>query len=297
MSVKFYKRLIVVIYTLILLIPTVVIGVIAFDFKNGLEESKLALAQYSDVIMVNQTTIGKSGVMEVYQADGKMKPLVILQHAINTSRKDVIKSAYKFAESGYFVVAPDLYAHGDRVMVDSRELAMQGAVYTSESYDDIIEYYLYDDRCDSEKFGLVGYSLGGMVAFHYATYGTYKPTVLAPCIATPDWEALSETYLYKTIIPTGDEDFAEDAEKVEKADQVLLDNSPMNEFLNLKDVHILMQNGATDRTISSEGVTKLYHLLSPMGADITLMIHQSQGHIVPDNNIDNIIDFLDKNLK
>ncbi len=297
MSVKFYKRLIVVIYTLILLVPTVLIGLIAFDFRNGMEESKLALAEFSGVIIVNEINIGKSGVMEVYREDDEKKPIIILQHAINTSRKDVIKSAFKFAENGYFVIAPDLYAHGDRIEFDKRELAMQGAVYTSQSYDEIIEYYNLDERCDTEKFGLVGYSLGGMVAFHYATYGTYKPTVLAPCISTPDWLSLKETYLYKTIIPTGDQNFTEDAEKMEHADEVLLDNSPMNDYINMKDIHILMQNGANDRTISSNGATQLYYLLTPLGTDITLMIHPGQGHVVPDSNIDNIIEFVNKNLK
>lgn len=297
MSIKFYKRLIVVVYTLILLIPTIIVGVFAFDFKTSLNQATTELEQLKSAIIVDNIKIGKIGVMEVYKNDGKSKPLVIVQHAINAKRQDVIKSAYRYAEAGYFVVAPDLYAHGDRKAEDKRELVMQGAVNTSKSYDSIIEYYIADPRCNTDKFGITGYSLGGMVAFHYAAYGTYRPTAVAPCISTPNWQDLEKTYLLDTIIPTGDASQDGDAAKIKNAKKVLSENSPINNYDKMKDIHILMQNGGDDNILDAKGVTELYYLLSPLGTDITLMIHEKQGHIVPDNNIENIVDFFDRTLK
>lgn len=295
-SIKFYKRLIIVIFTIVLLIPAFIASCVAINYKSSLNEAESVMSEVYDSVIMTNKKIGDNTIMESYIPGGEEKPLVIVQHGITTSRVDVIKTVYKLAEAGFFVVAPDLYGHGERKNTDERELVMQGAVITSEGYDQIIEYYEDSKECDTDQFGITGFSVGGMVAFHYATYGTYKPTAIAPCISTPDWAGLKESYLAETMVPTGTPDIPEDEPKKAKALDVLNENSPMNEYLNMKNVHILMQNGEEDNIIGTRGVTNLYHLLSKEGTDISLIIHPKQGHTVPDNNVENIVAFMKVNL-
>lgn len=295
-SVKFYKRLIVIVFTIVLLTPTFIVGSVAVNYKESLNEAETVMANVSDSIILSNKGIGDNTILEATIPSKDAKPLVIVQHGITTNRVDVLKTVYKLAEAGFFVVAPDLYGHGDRKDKGDRELVMQGAVITSKGYDEIIEYYAKDKRCNTEKFGITGFSVGGMVTFHYATYGKYKPTAIAPCISTPDWKGLKDSYLATTMVPTGTLDIPEDEPKKAKGQQVLADNSPMNDYMNMKDMHILMQNGAVDPIIGTKGVTNLYDLLIKEGTDISLIIHPNQGHTVPDNNVDNIVAFMKVNL-
>ncbi|MEG1583472.1 MAG: dienelactone hydrolase family protein [Anaerovorax sp.] len=296
-SVKFYKRLIIVVFTIVLLIPTIIVSCVAVHYKASLNEVETVMADVSESVIVSNKRIGDNTILESYVPSEEGKPLVIVQHGITTNRVDVLKTVYKLAEAGFFVVAPDLYGHGERKKQDERALVMQGAVITSKGYDQIIEHYAKDKRCNTEKFGLTGFSVGGMVVFHYATYGKYRPTAIAPCISTPDWAGLETSYLAKTMVPTGTPDLPEDEPKKAKSMEVLENNSPMNEYMNMKDMHILMQNGGEDPIIGTKGITNLYNLLHKEGTDISFIVHPKQGHTVPDNNVDNIVAFMKEHLQ
>ena len=90
----------------------------------------------------------------------KNPPLVFL-HGFLGSGKSWLKIAQAFSEN-YFCILPDLPGHGENI---------KGNIATPLDFDSVTEWLAsLLDQIPVSKIHLVGYSLGGRVALHFATH-------------------------------------------------------------------------------------------------------------------------------
>ncbi len=234
-------------------------------------------------------------VVETYLDDGKQRPMIIVQHGFKNKKEATDELAKKLAGKGFFVIAPDAYAHGQRG--ESPASLVEIIVNTSKEYDSLIEAYSKDRRTDITKLGITGFSMGGCITFYYAVYGEHHPEAIAPVISTPDFEQLIGSRLSRSIYSSAQGVvIAEDENTITAIDQYIIKNSPFKDYKNLKDVAILMQNGELDDYVTSDGVYRLEHVLSDINPKVQLLMIPETKHQVTGEMTDNIVAFMEQNV-
>ncbi len=234
-------------------------------------------------------------VIETYIDDGKEKPLLIIQHGFKNRKESMVDFSKELAEKGFFVVAPDAYAHGERF--EKPCSLVEVIVNTSKEYDRIIDDYNWDERVNNKSIGVVGFSMGGCIAFHYTAYGEHPVRAIAPTISTPYFEQLMGSNLGKSLYSAKSGlEIASQQDRIDQINQFILDNSPFEDCKSLRDVAILMQNGELDTYIDSEGVEMLNTALKPINKDVQLIMVPDIKHQVSSDMKDNIVTFMCKYL-
>ena len=115
---------------------------------------------------------GKAGNLKAYLArptGGAPRPVVIVVQewwGLNENIKDI---ARRFANEGYFAVAPDLYSRqGNKVASDPNTAAqLMGGLKTPDGIDDLrstIGWLRAQKDTASSKIGITGYCMGGSYA-------------------------------------------------------------------------------------------------------------------------------------
>jgi carboxymethylenebutenolidase len=115
---------------------------------------------------------GKAGNLKAYvahPASGGTRPVAIVVQewwGLNENIKDI---ARRFANEGYFAVAPDLYSRqGNKVATDPNTAAqLMGGLKTEDGIDDLkstISWIRGQKDTQSSKIGITGYCMGGSYA-------------------------------------------------------------------------------------------------------------------------------------
>jgi carboxymethylenebutenolidase len=115
---------------------------------------------------------GKAGNLKAYVAQpvgGGQRPVVIVVQewwGLNENIKDI---ARRFANEGYFAIAPDLYSRqGHKVATDPNTAAqLMGGLKTEDGIDDLqstISWIRGQKETKSSKIAITGYCMGGSYA-------------------------------------------------------------------------------------------------------------------------------------
>ena len=115
---------------------------------------------------------GKAGNLKAYVArppgDGARPVAIVVQEwwGLNENIKDI---ARRFANKGYFAIAPDLYSRqGNKVATDPNTAAqLMGGLKTEDGIDDLnstIVWIRGQKDTKSSKIGITGYCMGGSYA-------------------------------------------------------------------------------------------------------------------------------------
>jgi dienelactone hydrolase len=93
----------------------------------------------------------------VFNSDGKPKPLLVVMHGYNGSRKDVNADIHDFGAKGLFAIAPDMRGTGGSAgKFDS------GGVEIHDILDAVLAALKkYPEEIDAKNLNIVGYSGGG----------------------------------------------------------------------------------------------------------------------------------------
>ena len=119
---------------------------------------------------------GKAGNLKAYiarhKANGKHPVVIVVQEwwGLNENIKDI---ARRFANEGYFAIAPDMYSRqGNKVASDPNTAAqLMGGLKTADGIEDLkstIGWLRAQPGTMSSKIGITGYCMGG-------TYATLLP--------------------------------------------------------------------------------------------------------------------------
>ena len=115
---------------------------------------------------------GKAGNLKAYVAhpkrDGSHPAVIVVQEwwGLNDNIKDI---ARRFANEGYFAIAPDLYSRqGNKVASDPNTAAqLMGGLKTPDGIEDLkstIGWIRAQNDTRSSKIGITGYCMGGSYA-------------------------------------------------------------------------------------------------------------------------------------
>lgn len=114
-----------------------------------------------------------------YKPDGNgQSPAVIVIQEIFGVNSHIQNVAHRFAEQGYYAVAPDLFHRSGRHVVIEYANAQEGMGLRGQISDEgleadlnaVVEHLKNQPDVDSSKIGIVGFCFGGRVAF----YGSVK---------------------------------------------------------------------------------------------------------------------------
>ncbi len=196
---------------------------------------------------------------------------------------------YHLANSGFDVIAPDLYLHGDRPESSRRlELletaflfTMRNIIYETAADIPIVCQELGIDMATS---GMVGISGGGLVAHAMAIQ---KPQfkALAAVITSPNWLKADPSRQISPFSPEG---------------MILSPISPSSHPNSYPPLALCMLNSDVDDLISCTGSVELYEKLGPIYARqqirdrLMLKIYNGAGHQFTDEMLADTIAWLKK---
>ena len=255
--------------------------VLSFSFISFAAERPLGpevkkIARENRDVTIQNIDINGIPSYELYKGRGVAKPLAIILHGASGNKDQMVWQALDLARKGFYCVMPDAFAHGERVN-DPARLLTEIEVATSNECNTIVEYYLTNKMVNTQKLGLIGFSMGGSSCYHYAAYGKYKPVAIAAFSSTPYWEQLDHSDIPMTMysVKTG---FYGTTMSREEANAYLKDNSPSKNYQRMKDMTVVMLHGENDDVISPIGAKKLYDALKEIGAPNVYLIMTKGGH-------------------
>lgn len=112
-------------------------------------------------------------MIEMFAAEtAQPLPLVIAMHGFSGKKEDCFNVCYSLARQGYYAVTMDLHLHGEAgaqpfdpsILGPRLQEVVAG---TSGLLDSLLDGYAQNPHVDPKRAALLGFSLGGVVAYHF----------------------------------------------------------------------------------------------------------------------------------
>ena len=216
-------------------------------------------------LTARRLTIDGIPLNEVYTDNGVSKPLVIFIHGGYGSKDSIFNQACNAALRGFYCVCIDCAACGDSDLgpIDDVDFLYM----TVSQIDALIGHYAAVSQADETHFGLWGNSMGSLVVFAYAVHGSYRPTIIIPMRATPDFTALigrNPGPLYGCF-DHGERREGESVLPLEDIENMIRAYSPMNQPEKFLDMYIYAGNSTADQVFDPDGCMALKQYLDASG--------------------------------
>ena len=206
-----------------------------------------------DIVVRDRVAAGIP-LLELCRADDGKRPLVLLYHGYLGRKEFILAQAYYLAAQGFFVVAPDAFAHGGRAVPGDALSQPSAAGFiecvtrTSAEINTLLESCADDARADVGRVGLAGYSMGGCITFDYLMGSDRRVTAAASVIGSPDWVSVMRAASAQGLLPDTPEDIAARVRVTHPA-------AREDGFTPLP---LLMLAGTADTLVPPEGVKGFY---------------------------------------
>lgn len=228
-------------------------------------------------------------------SDGK-QPLVIMMHGLEAAKETVLPYAYRVAQAGCYTVSFDAREHGERAgsaFQKTTPLEKRGRLYdiifaTAGDIDTVIDDYSGHPRVDTDRIGLVGFSMGGMIVYRYLA-GRRRVGVRAavPVIATPAFaEKLNNDM-------AGDSALAAVYQRASISR--IIERDPVGHLSKLPDLPLLILNGTADEHMPIEPIRKFYRQvkkLYELKTRIRMVEYDGVGHLITPEMMADATDWL-----
>jgi len=237
--------------------------------------------------------IGGIPLEEYCAGPAKGKPLVFMTHGYGSFKERMKNFAFQLADKGYFVVAPDALAHGERNEPGKYSI-VQVVEQSVKDLDFLIEYYMKNSDVDAGRFSIVGRSMGGFVAYNYLVNGKYTPRVIAPTISSPDSRDLMNYQLGLSYCENHKIHHLTDPDEMARRNRELEEASLLVKVVKNDKVAVIVQNMRFDFLVGSEGSDKLYEAWKDKRKDGSYRYLKPLAffHYIPDVAKKNVIKFL-----
>lgn len=219
------------------------------------------LAMFPEITYTAKMIDGRIPILESYLDNGQLnKPLVIMVHGANGNKEAMGYLQGLFSQNGFYVISLDLRSHGEREI--EKVTFHDVLISTGEDIDKVIEYALTSEQIDAENFGMLGFSMGGMICYWYTANGKYTPKIIAPIASTPDWSQIQDSYLVNLLFENGNSEIVTDnhQQEVEK----MLASSPINNLDKFMNTTIIIGHGGLDDLIYPIGAQTFYQTMLSM---------------------------------
>lgn len=239
--------------------------------------------------------IGDIPLLEYCAGSPKGKPLVIMTHGYGSFKERMANFALRLANKGYFVIAPDALAHGERNETGKYSI-VQIVEQSVLDIDFLIEYYKANSDVDAERFSIVGRSMGGFVAYEYLVNGKYTPRAIAPTISSPDSRDLVNYQLGLSYCENHKIHHLTDPVEIARRNKELEEASLLAKVVKNHKVAVIVQNMRFDFLVGSEGSDRLYQAWKDTRKDGSYRYIKPFAffHYIPDVAKKNVIAFFAK---
>ena len=234
-------------------------------------------------------------VIVYFQDTFDKKPLVLIQHGITSKKEEVSYLAKYFSKAGYVVVTPDAAGHGELKNSDKLILA-ELIKQTSENYDKVISYFEESMYVEIERTGVVGFSLGGLAAFHHVANGEHQPKVMVSICSTPDFEDLAKSSVANVVFINDRETKERNKREAELLADEIIAESPYEKLINNTTTSFYVLCGDKDNVIPHEGNIRFYDEMKDKAKDIVLKVKENQKHEVKEEDLEEIFQYLKGHL-
>ncbi|WP_420842723.1 prolyl oligopeptidase family serine peptidase [Fervidibacillus albus] len=201
-------------------------------------------------------------VLEVgkYELEKKALPTVFFIHGFTSAKEHNLHYAYLLAEKNFRAVLPDVNFHGERSKpISEKERNMQFwsiVVQTIEELNGLKDTYVTSGLTLSEKIGVAGLSMGGIVTLgalsRYSWIKTAVSLMGSPAYETLSHELLGQFEKQGEKLPFTDEQVKTELKKIEKYD---LSKRPDA----LQERPLLFWHGKNDPVIPYRHAWDFYH--------------------------------------
>ena len=236
--------------------------------------------------------IGDIPVLEYCAGSPKGKPLVFMTHGYGSFKERMANFAMRLADEGYFVVAPDALAHGER-KEPGRFSIVQIVERSVAEIDFLIEYYKANSEVDAERYSIVGRSMGGFVAYGCLVNGRHPPRAIAPTISSPDSRDLMNYQLGLSYYENHKVWHLTDSDEIARRNRELEEASLLARVVENDKAAVIVQNMRFDFLVGSGGSDKLYAAWKDKRTDGSYRYVKPFAffHYIPDVAKKNVIDF------
>lgn len=204
-------------------------------------------------------------------------PILILLHA-STSRKEAMTGLAKtFMDAGYVVVTPDLPGHGESVSDEPLDMfdIIQQAAHNIDIIRSMYENMMY---ADSDRFALLGNSLGAFTSLYYAAYSETKPQCVVSYYGSPDWSEVLDIGLFYTYRQNGESVPMTTEEEKERLRTEITENSPDQNMEELLSVPLLLVNSDTDDLVHLEWIEDFQEKAAAYPNQLTVVVKEGAEH-------------------
>jgi len=228
-------------------------------------------------------------------------PFVFFVHGFTSAKEHNLHYAYLLAERGFRVVLPEAAYHGERHLDLSKvQMALHFWDIVLQSIDelDVLRRYFEDEKLiDSERIGLVGTSMGGMITLGALTrYKWIKAAV--SLMGMPYYEKyalwqINELKKRGIVLPFKSEQVAELMDKLK-----ILDLSKQPE--KLKQRPLLFWHGKQDPIVPFSFTYDFYETIQPLYKETPEKLHfitdEKSGHKVSREGVLKTVEWFDTYL-
>lgn len=187
-------------------------------------------------------------------------PVVFFVHGFESNRiqsEGFHQIAYQLAQKDFFAITLDAYLHGERAPEDPdfkrKDAFFHIIVQTVKDIECLIQTFKEDARCNPDKIGITGTSMGGLTSF-YALATIPEIQAAAPALATPYFER----FLNEQIEPN-----ERDSEQFKEIYSFIKQHDPSRHIKNFAPRPLLMLNGRKDLTIPYAHIDDFYQQIQP----------------------------------
>jgi len=253
-----------------------------------------------DNLELKKHTIHGIPTLSCFKGSGDQKPLVVFSHAFTGRKEDFTDHLKTFAELGYYALALDNRAHGERsvrgfisqqVFVDGKLNVYEVRKLIKETADDmkiLIDHFVKEGGIDEDRMGLIGVSMGGFSALRTLVMEE-RIKVAAPIIASPYFDEIPK-----------DVPIAKDPENMQKLKDYSKKYSPGFHLDRFYPRAILFQIGGLDIHFNGENVRQFCDTLGPYYEEdpdrLKLIVHDNVAHEFTQPMWNNVIDWFQKYL-
>jgi dienelactone hydrolase len=256
---------------------------------------KRLVQRFTSKAVCEKKRVGDIALEEYCAGPTRGKPLVFMTHGYGSFKERMKNFAIQLADKGYFVVAPDALAHGERNEAGTFSI-LQIVEHSVADLDFLIEHYKANSDVDSSRFSIVGRSMGGFVAYSYLVHGKYTPRAIAPTISSPDSRDLMNYQLGLSYYENHTIKHLTDPAEIDKRNRELEEASLLERVIKKDKVAILVQNMRFDFLVGSEGSDRLYTAWKDVRKDGSYRYIKPFAffHYIPDVAKRNVIRFFAK---
>lgn len=255
-----------------------------------------------DGLRYESLQLGDIPVLEVYEDDGKEKPLLIFLHGLGLGKDSLLPVLTAYAEAGYYAVSMDAYDQGDRYSPLINCDSWAAVLITVCDVDRLIEYYETVPQADADSFVLGGFSMGGVEAWVYAEIGSHSPAALVTISGMCEYSVWQEwnrkELAYAWLRPWKNSVWAfpewqDEFYTHEKISSITTLNITQN-LRSFHDLPIFICIGTDDAFFNADNAESVADAIVNSGNDrVTFIKYDGVSHEITDQMIEDSIDFLE----